>query len=103
VFVNFFGIPASTTSGLARIALRTDAAVVPGFLFWDESLRKYRLRFEPPVELLRTGDEEVDVRENTQRFTSVIEDYVRAHPDQWLWVHKRWKTRPLGEPPIYPF
>jgi Kdo2-lipid IVA lauroyltransferase/acyltransferase len=102
VFVNFFGIPASTTSGLARIALRTDAAVVPGFLFWDDSLRKYRLRFEPPVELLRSGDEEVDVRENTQRFTSVIEDYVRAHPDQWLWVHKRWKTRPPGEPPIYP-
>jgi KDO2-lipid IV(A) lauroyltransferase len=103
VFVNFFGIPASATSGLARIAVRTDAAVVPGFLFWDDSLRKYRLRFEPPVELLRTGDEEVDVRENTQRFTSVIEDYVRAHPDQWLWVHKRWKTRPPGEPPIYPF
>ena len=102
VFVNFFGIPASTTSGLARIALRTEAAVVPGFLFWDDSLRKYRLRFEPPVELLRSGDEEVDVRENTQRFTSVIEDYVRAHPDQWLWVHKRWKTRPPGEPPIYP-
>ena len=102
VFVNFFGIPASTTSGLARIALRTEAAVVPGFLFWDDSLRKYRLRFEPPVELLRSGDEEVDVRENTQRFTSVIEDYVRAHPDQWLWVHKRWKTRPPGEKPIYP-
>ncbi len=103
VFVDFFGIPASTTSGLARIALRTDAAVVPGFLFWDDSLRKYRLRFEPPVELARTGDEEADVRENTQRFTRVIEDFVRAHPDQWLWVHKRWKTRPPGEPPIYPF
>src|ERR1700684_2771018 len=103
VFVNFFGIPASTTSGLARIALRTDAAVVPGFLFWDESLGKYRLRFEPPVELARSGDEEADVRENTQRFTSVIERYVRAHPEQWLWVHKRWKTRPPGEPAIYPF
>jgi KDO2-lipid IV(A) lauroyltransferase len=103
VFVNFFGIPASTTSGLARIALRTDAAVVPGFLFWDDSLRKYRLRFEPPVELARTGDEEVDVRENTQRFTGVIENYVCAHPDQWLWVHKRWKTRPPAEPPMYPF
>src|ERR1700683_3228834 len=51
VFVPFFGVPASTTSGLARIALRTDAAVVPGFLFWDDSLRKYRLRVEPPVEL----------------------------------------------------
>ncbi|HXA55809.1 MAG TPA: lysophospholipid acyltransferase family protein [Candidatus Acidoferrum sp.] len=103
VFVDFFGIPASTTSGLARLALRTDAAVIPGFLSWHDELRKYRLRFEPAVELSRTPDEEADVRENTQRFTRVIEDYIRAHPDQWLWVHKRWKTRPPGEAPIYSF
>ncbi len=103
VFVDFFGIPASTTSGLARIALRTGAAVVPGFLRWDETLQKYRLRFEPAVALARTGDEEADVRENTARFTHVIEDYVRAYPEQWLWVHKRWKTRPPGEESIYPF
>lgn len=103
VFVNFFGVPASTTSGLARIALRTGAAVVPGFLFWDEQRRKYRLRFEPAVDLSRTGNEEADVLENTARFTRVIEEQVRAHPDQWLWVHKRWKTRPPGEKPIYPF
>jgi Kdo2-lipid IVA lauroyltransferase/acyltransferase len=103
VFVDFFGVPASSTSGLARIALRTDAAVVPGFLSWDESRRKYRLRFEPAVELARTGNEESDVVENTARFTRVIEDFVRAHPDQWLWVHKRWKTRPPGEKPLYPF
>jgi Kdo2-lipid IVA lauroyltransferase/acyltransferase len=57
VFVNFFGVPASTTSGLARIALRTDAAVVPGFLSWDPQRRKYRLRFEPALELTRTGNE----------------------------------------------
>jgi KDO2-lipid IV(A) lauroyltransferase len=103
VFVNFFGIPASTSSGLARLALRTDAAVVPGFLLWDSARRKYRLRFEPAVELSRTEDEETDVRENTQRFTRVIEEFVRAHPDQWLWVHKRWKTRPPGDPPMYSF
>jgi len=103
VFVDFFGIPASTTSGLARIALRTDAAVVPGFLRWDKGSRKYRLGFEPAVELSRTGDEERDVVENTARFTKVIECFVRAHADQWLWVHKRWKTRPPGEKPIYPF
>jgi KDO2-lipid IV(A) lauroyltransferase len=103
VFVDFFGIPASTTSGLARIALRTSAAVVPGFLSWDSVRRKYRLRFEPAVELARTRDEEADVLENTARFTHVIEEYVRAHPDQWLWVHKRWKTRPPGEKPIYDF
>jgi KDO2-lipid IV(A) lauroyltransferase len=103
VFVPFFGVLASTTSGLARIALRTDAAVLPGFLSWDDALRKYRLRFEPAVELARSGDEEADVVENTARFTQVIEAYVRAHPDQWLWVHKRWKTRPVGEKGIYPF
>jgi KDO2-lipid IV(A) lauroyltransferase len=103
VFVNFFGVPASTSSGLARLALRTDAAVVPGFLWWDASRRKYRLRFEPAVELSRSNDEEADVGENTQRFTRVIEEFVRAHPDQWLWVHKRWKTRPPGDPPMYSF
>lgn len=103
VFVDFFGIPASTTSGLARIALRTGAAVVPGFLRWDDALQKYRLGFDSAVELARSNDEEADVRENTQRFTRVIENYVRAHPDQWLWVHKRWKTRPPGGKPIYPF
>jgi Kdo2-lipid IVA lauroyltransferase/acyltransferase len=103
VFVNFFGVPAATTSGLARIALRTDAAVVPGFLSWDSKIGKYRLRFAPAVELTRTGNEEADIVENTARFTRVIEDYIRLHPDQWLWVHKRWKTRPPGEKPIYPF
>jgi Kdo2-lipid IVA lauroyltransferase/acyltransferase len=102
VFVDFFGVPASTTSGLARIALRTDAAVVPGFLAWDQNSRKYCLRFEAPVELARTASEESDVIENTARFTRVIENFVREHPSQWLWVHKRWKTRPQGEKPLYP-
>ena len=101
VFVDFFGIPACTTAGLARFALHTDAAVVPGFLHWDSAIRKYRLCFEPMVPLIRTGDDATDIRENTQRFTRVIENYVRRYPDQWLWLHRRWKTRPPGEPPIY--
>jgi KDO2-lipid IV(A) lauroyltransferase len=101
VFVDFFGVPACTASGLARIALRTDAAVVPGFTIWDEALGKYRLRFDPAVELVRTGDLEADIVANTQKFTKVIEDYVRKYPDQWLWVHRRWKTRPEGENPLY--
>jgi len=101
VFVDFFGIPACTASGLARIALRTDAAVVPGFTIWDEKLGKYRLRFDPALELVRTGDLEADIVANTQKFTKVIEDYVRQYPDQWLWVHRRWKTRPEGQPPLY--
>jgi KDO2-lipid IV(A) lauroyltransferase len=103
VFVNFFGIPASTTKGLARIALRTGAAVVPAFLSWDDDSRRYRLRYEPAIALARSGNEEADVRENTARFTRLVESFVRAHPDQWLWVHKRWKTRPPGERPLYPF
>ena len=101
VFVDFFGIPACTASGLARIALRTDAAVVPGFTIWDEAMGKYRLRFDPALELIRTGDLEADIVANTQRFTKIIEDYVRKYPDQWLWVHRRWKTRPAGDPPLY--
>jgi KDO2-lipid IV(A) lauroyltransferase len=101
VFVNFFGIPACTASGLARIALRTDAAVVPGFTIWDNALGKYRLRFDPALELVRTGHLETDIIANTQRFTGVIEKYVRRYPEQWLWVHRRWKTRPEGEKPLY--
>ena len=101
VFVDFFGIPACTASGLARIAMRTDAAVVPGFTIWDESLGKYRLRFDPAVELVRTGNLESDIVANTQKFTKVIEEYVRKYPEQWLWVHRRWKTRPEGEAPLY--
>jgi KDO2-lipid IV(A) lauroyltransferase len=103
VFVDFFGTSACTTTGVARVALHTDAAVVPGYAFWDENLRKYRLRFEPPVELIRTGDTERDVFENTQRFAKVLEDIIRRYPGQWVWIHARWKNRPKGEAPLYDF
>jgi KDO2-lipid IV(A) lauroyltransferase len=103
VFVDFFGTPACTSTGIARVALHTDAAVVPGYAYWDENLRKYRLRFEPPVELVRTGDGERDIVENTQRFAKVIEEIVRKYPEQWVWIHARWKARPKGEGPIYEF
>jgi KDO2-lipid IV(A) lauroyltransferase len=113
VFVPFFGIPACTASGLARVALHTGAAVVPAFTFWDAEIGKYRVHFDPPLTLVRsverTSDrsgtrnenEEADVVANTALFTRVIEDYVRKYPDQWLWIHRRWKTRPPGEPPLY--
>ncbi|MGA3091732.1 MAG: lysophospholipid acyltransferase family protein [Terriglobales bacterium] len=101
VFVDFFGVSACTASGLARIALRTDAAVVPGFTVWDKTLRKYILRFDPAVELIRSGDNESDIVANTAKFTKVIENFIRRYPEQWLWVHRRWKTRPPGEPPLY--
>ncbi|HVM92656.1 MAG TPA: lysophospholipid acyltransferase family protein [Terriglobales bacterium] len=101
VFVNFFGIAAYTASGLARIALRTDAAVVPGFTVWEKELGKYVLRFDPALELIRTGNDEADIVANTAMFTGVIEDQIRRYPDQWLWLHRRWKTRPEGDVPLY--
>lgn len=103
VFVDFFGVPACTTTGIARVALHTDAAVVPGYAYWDKDLGKYRLRFEPPVELVRTGNTERDIRENTQRFAKVIEGIIRKYPEQWIWIHARWKNRPKGEVPLYEF
>ena len=103
VWVNFFGTPACTSTGIARVALHTDAAVVPGYVYWDAAMRKYRLRFEPPVELVRTGDTERDVRENTARFAKILEEIIRQHPDQWVWLHARWKNRPPGEQKLYPF
>lgn len=103
VFVDFFGKAACTTTGIARLALHTGAAVVPGHAVWDESVRKYRLRFEPVVELVRTGDTERDVFVNTQKFAAVIESIIRKYPEQWVWVHARWKTRPKGEPELYQF
>jgi Kdo2-lipid IVA lauroyltransferase/acyltransferase len=103
VFVDFFGKSACTTTGLARVALHTDAAVVPGYAYWDASIGKYRLRFEPAVEIVRTGNAEQDILVNTQRFAKVIEEIVRKHPEQWVWVHARWKTRPKGDPPLYDF
>jgi KDO2-lipid IV(A) lauroyltransferase len=105
VFVPFFGVLACTASGIARLALRTDAAVVPAFTIWDDALGKYRVRFDPALPLIRSAgenaDPEADVLANTAAFTRTIEDFVRRYPDQWLWVHRRWKTRPPGEPPLY--
>jgi KDO2-lipid IV(A) lauroyltransferase len=101
VFCDFFGIQACSTTGLAIFALRSDAPVVPGFLIWDEQLKRHQLRFGPEVPLMRTGDFKEEVSLNTARFTKVIEEMARRHPDHWLWVHKRWQTRPEGEPDLY--
>jgi KDO2-lipid IV(A) lauroyltransferase len=100
-FVDFFGHQACTGSGLARVAMKTGATVMPGFLLWEEATRQYVLRFGAPLTLARSGDLEADAIANTALFTKVIEEYIRQYPDQWLWVHRRWKTRPPGEAPIY--
>jgi KDO2-lipid IV(A) lauroyltransferase len=96
VFVEFFGRAACTASGLARVALKTGAAVVPGFLLWEAAESRYVLHFGEDISLPDTGDAEADIVSLTQRCTSVIEDWVRRYPDQWLWIHRRWKTRPDG-------
>ncbi len=101
IFVPYFGVDACTGAGLARIALKTDASVLPGFLVWDEPRKKYRLRFGACMNLVRTGDPEADIRLNTAAFTQAIEDAVRRNPEQWLWMHRRWKTRPAGEQGVY--
>ena len=101
VFVDFFGTPACTTAGVATLALRTGAVVLPGYIVWDESLRIHRLRFERPVETIDTGNQKEDVFLNTSRYTKVLEDVIRRYPDQWLWIHRRWRTRPDGELEIY--
>jgi KDO2-lipid IV(A) lauroyltransferase len=101
LFVPFFGIEACTASGLARVALKTGAAVLPGFLLWEEPERQYVLRFGPELTLADSGDSEADAASNTALFTAVIEETIRQYPSQWLWMHRRWKTRPPGEPPLY--
>jgi KDO2-lipid IV(A) lauroyltransferase len=101
IFVPFFGKDACTASGAARVALRSGAAVVPAFTIWDKKLGKYRVRFDPALTLISTGDDEADARANTARFNAIIQDYATKYPEQWLWVHRRWKTRPPGEPSLY--
>ncbi len=95
VFIDFFGRKASANSGFVKLAHRTGAAVIPGFALWCEDLQKYVLKFYPIVEM--TGDLTIDA----QQLHTLLEGVIREYPDQWLWIHRRWKTRPVGESQIY--
>ena len=95
VFVDFFGTPACANTAFAKIAARTGAAVIPGFAIWSEEESKYVLKFYPPLEI--SGDP----ADYTRRLHTVLERVIREHPGQWLWVHRRWKTRPEGESSLY--
>ncbi len=101
VFVPFFGRLACTTAGIATLALKTDAVVIPTVAVWNAEKKRYFFHGDPPVELVRTGDKHKDLELNTARFAAAIESLVRRYPEQWLWIHKRWKTRPPGEASIY--
>ncbi|HUB28209.1 MAG TPA: lysophospholipid acyltransferase family protein [Terracidiphilus sp.] len=101
VFARFFGMKACTASGLAHVALKTGAAVLPGFLVWERSERRYVLHFGPELVIVRTQQPKEDVLALTQQCNDVLESWIRRYPDQWLWIHRRWKTRPPGEPGLY--
>jgi len=101
IFVDFFGVPAATTFVIAKLAVRTNTPLVPFFAPWSHEKGKYLLIAEPPIFPECTGDEEADVRRVTIEITRRVENQIRNFPGQWLWIHKRWKTRPPGEPPIY--
>ena len=101
LFVPFFGTEACSASGMARVALKTGAAVLPGYLVWHQEEAKYVLHFDPELSLDDTGDSEADAATNTSLFTAVLENIIRQYPSQWLWMHRRWKTRPPGEPNLY--
>ena len=95
VFVDFFGVKACAGTGFVKLAARSGAAVIPGFAVWEEAEKRYVLRFRPPVPM--TGDAARD----TQLVQSELERAIRQYPDQWLWIHRRWKTRPQGEADLY--
>jgi KDO2-lipid IV(A) lauroyltransferase len=95
VFIDFFGIPACVDKGFARIAAHSGAAIIPGFALWSEQENRYVLRFYAPIYA------EGDLQRDTQRVHAALESVIRQYPDQWLWMHRRWKTRPPGSPPVY--
>lgn len=95
VFVDFFGIPACVNTSFAKLAAHSGAAVIPGFALWSETERKYILRFYPEVPM--TGDP----AEDTRAIQKALESAIAEYPDQWLWIHRRWKTRPANEPSLY--
>jgi KDO2-lipid IV(A) lauroyltransferase len=101
IFIDFFGVPAATNFIMAKLALRTKSPIIPIFAPWDEAKGKYLLLVGPPVSFAPTGNEEEDVRALTMTLSQLIENQIRRYPGQWLWIHKRWKTRPKGEPGIY--
>ncbi len=102
IFVPFFNEPAATTSGLARLVAISGAPVVPAFIVREPDMRSHRIEIQDEIPIQRSGDATADIEENTRRFVKVIEDMVRRYPEQFLWTHRRYRTRPRGMAPLYP-
>jgi KDO2-lipid IV(A) lauroyltransferase len=100
-FVPFFSRLASTSTGLAGLALASGVPVVPAFLVREHGTRRHRIVLLPPIEPIRTGNQAEDLRATTALFSAVFQQMVEQYPDHWLWIHKRWKRRPEGEASIY--
>jgi Kdo2-lipid IVA lauroyltransferase/acyltransferase len=101
LFVPFFGEPAATASGVARVAMISGAAVVPVFLVRQPDMRSHHIVIHDEIPMQRSGDLEADVLENTRRMVAAVEEIVRRYPDQFLWTHRRFRTRPRGMAPVY--
>jgi KDO2-lipid IV(A) lauroyltransferase len=101
VFVPFFGVPACTSAGAATIASRAGAVIFPAVCVYDRDRDKYRMIRGEIIVPQNTGDREHDIRETTARFTLEMEKFIRQYPDQWMWIHRRWKTRRPGEASVY--
>lgn len=101
VFVPFFGIPACTASGIALLAIRANAVIVPAFAIWDETRGKYFMAYDRIIEPVNSGDRKRDIEETTALFVAATERIIRAYPEQWIWIHRRWKTRPPGAEELY--
>jgi len=101
VFVPFFGIPACTATGIAMLAGRANAAIVPMFAIWDQEKKKYKIVHGDIIEPVNTGNRGADIEQTTALCVAATERVIRAYPDQWIWIHRRWKTRPPGEPGLY--
>jgi KDO2-lipid IV(A) lauroyltransferase len=95
-FVNFFGKPAATPVGATVLAMKTGAALVPTFVYLGKDWKQH-MHILPEIPVRNSGDEEVDMVYNTQVFTNFIEEVIRKYPEQWVWMHERWKTKPGEE------
>lgn len=97
VFVPFFGLLACTASGAAMIAIRSNAMIFPTFCVWDTSAGRYKFVHGELIIPPATGDRKKDIETTTALYTAEIEKVIRSYPDQWMWIHRRWKTRPPDE------